>query len=91
MSACMLKTKYCQKDVKFLKKCHPADAYCASKFAVEGLTEAMATTLPQTGVDVSLVEPGGTATHLTRTMQLSVQELVRKHVQSCACTTSSRM
>jgi NAD(P)-dependent dehydrogenase (short-subunit alcohol dehydrogenase family) len=45
---------------------------------VEGLTEAMATTLPQTGVDVSLVEPGGTATHLTRTMQLSVQELVRK-------------
>lgn len=51
----------------------------------------MATTLPQTGVDVSLVEPGGTATHLTRTMQLSVQELVRQHVQSCACTTSSRM
>lgn len=28
--------------------CHVmADAYCASKFAVEGLTEAMATTLPQ--------------------------------------------
>ena len=63
--------------------CHVADAYCASKFAVEGLTEAMATTLPQTGVDVSLVEPGGTATHLTRTMQLSVQQLVRRHAPSC--------
>lgn len=59
-----------------------ADAYCASKFAVEGLTEAMATTLPQTGVDVSLVEPGGTATRLTRSMQLSVQELVRTPVQT---------
>jgi NAD(P)-dependent dehydrogenase (short-subunit alcohol dehydrogenase family) len=56
---------------------------------VEGLTEAMATTLPQTGVDVSLVEPGGTATRLTRTMQLSVQELVRNPFHSESCMASS--
>lgn len=51
----------------------------------------MALTLPRLGVDVSLVEPGAVATRLTKSMSLSVQELVssrsaeiaRRH--SCQC------
>ena len=35
---------------------------CSTKFAVEGLSEALALTLPKTGVRVTLVEPGATQT-----------------------------
>merc|ERR1719317_1380002 len=34
------------------------DAYCSSKFALEGLTETMAPVYRQFGVHCSLVEPG---------------------------------
>jgi len=34
------------------------DAYCAAKFAVEGLSEAMATTLAHFNIKVSVIEPG---------------------------------
>lgn len=34
-------------------------AYCASKFAVEGLSESLAYELTRHGVDVTLIEPGG--------------------------------
>jgi short-subunit dehydrogenase len=37
-------------------------AYCATKFAMNGLTEALRTELRGTGIDVSLVLPVGTAT-----------------------------
>ncbi len=38
------------------------DAYCAAKFAVEGLMESLAPALTPLGVHVSLVEPGPVAT-----------------------------
>ncbi|BDA41813.1 Estradiol 17-beta-dehydrogenase 1 [Coccomyxa sp. Obi] len=41
------------------------DAYSASKFAVEGLSEAMAPTLSKFGIAVSLVEPGPVATNFS--------------------------
>jgi short-subunit dehydrogenase len=34
------------------------DAYCAAKFAVEGLMESLAPTIQDAGIHVSLVEPG---------------------------------
>src|SRR5262249_10086036 len=37
-------------------------AYCASKFAMNGLTESLRTELRGSGIDVSLVLPVGTAT-----------------------------
>lgn len=49
---------------------------CSTKFAVEGLSEAMALTVPQTGVGVTLVEPGPARTAtLQRFAQL--MDLVR--------------
>ena len=38
-----------------------ADAYCAAKFAVEGLMQSLAPVVAQFGIDVSLVEPGAVA------------------------------
>jgi len=39
------------------------EIYCAAKFALEGLTESLATYLePYFGINVSLIEPGGTIT-----------------------------
>ncbi|MEO1054373.1 MAG: SDR family NAD(P)-dependent oxidoreductase [Bacteroidota bacterium] len=40
-------------------------AYCASKFAVRGLTESMVHELREGGIKVSLVLPGGVATRIT--------------------------
>jgi len=34
------------------------DAYCAAKFAVEGMMESLATVAAQLGIHVSLIEPG---------------------------------
>lgn len=39
------------------------EIYCAAKFALEGLTESLATYMqPYFGINVSLIEPGGTIT-----------------------------
>ena len=35
------------------------EIYCASKFALEGYTEAMASYMPSLGINVTAVEPGG--------------------------------
>ncbi|MBY6677695.1 SDR family oxidoreductase [Rhodococcus sp. BP-332] len=40
--------------------------YCASKFAVRGFTEALATELAGSTVSVHLVHPGGVATNISR-------------------------
>ncbi|EIE25565.1 NAD(P)-binding protein [Coccomyxa subellipsoidea C-169] len=45
------------------------DAYSASKFAVEGLSEAMAPTLSKFGISVSIVEPGPVATNFSARVQ----------------------
>jgi NAD(P)-dependent dehydrogenase (short-subunit alcohol dehydrogenase family) len=39
-----------------------ADAYCASKFAVEGMSESLAAAVASMGITVSLVEPGPVVT-----------------------------
>jgi len=41
-------------------------AYCASKYALEGFSEALAYEVAPFGIDVSLVEPGAVATQLDR-------------------------
>lgn len=38
-----------------------ADAYCAAKFAVEGLMQSLAPVVARFGIDVSVVEPGAVA------------------------------
>ena len=40
--------------------------YCASKFAVRGFSEALATELKDAGVSVTSVHPGGVATNIAR-------------------------
>lgn len=45
---------------------------CSTKFAVEGLSEALALAVPKTGVLVTRVEPGATR---TATLQRAVQLL----------------
>lgn len=42
-------------------------AYCASKFALEALTDAMRLELVGTGIDVALIEPGPIATRFVAT------------------------
>lgn len=45
------------------------EIYCASKFAVEGLLESLATYYkPQFNIDVTLLEPGAIATEFTKTV-----------------------
>lgn len=45
------------------------EIYCASKFAVEGLLESLATYYkPQFNIDVTLLEPGAIATEFTNTV-----------------------
>jgi 3-oxoacyl-[acyl-carrier protein] reductase len=44
-----------------------ASAYCATKFAVTGLTEALSKELWKQGIKVSLVCPGGVLTHFLGT------------------------
>ena len=43
------------------------DAYCAAKFAVEGLSESLAPVLRRFGVHLSVVEPGPVATEFVAT------------------------
>lgn len=42
-----------------------ADAYCAAKFAVEGLMQSLAPVVASFGVTVSIVEPGAVASEFT--------------------------
>ncbi|RBQ15608.1 short-chain dehydrogenase [Spongiactinospora rosea] len=47
------------------------DAYCGSKFAVEGLMQSLAPVAARFGVAVSVVEPAFTATKMTENMDFS--------------------
>ncbi|MEK0317661.1 SDR family oxidoreductase [Cohnella sp. 56] len=50
------------------------EIYCASKFAVEGLLESLATYYkPAFGIDVTLLEPGAIATNFTDTVMAQVE------------------
>lgn len=51
-----------------------AGAYCASKFALEGLVESLAMELHQSPLHVSLIQPGLIATDLRRTATCSTDE-----------------
>jgi NAD(P)-dependent dehydrogenase (short-subunit alcohol dehydrogenase family) len=46
--------------------------YCAGKYALEGLTEALAAELSGFGIDVTLIEPGYTRTDFLRTTSLGL-------------------
>jgi NAD(P)-dependent dehydrogenase (short-subunit alcohol dehydrogenase family) len=46
--------------------------YCAGKYALEGLTEALAAELSGFGIDVNLIEPGYTRTDFLRTTSLGL-------------------
>ncbi|MCP1307751.1 SDR family oxidoreductase [Paenibacillus tyrfis] len=51
------------------------EIYCASKFAVEGLLESLATYYkPTFNVDVTLLEPGAIATHFNSTVLAHVEQ-----------------
>jgi len=52
------------------------DAYCAAKFAVEGLMESLAPVVGRFGIKVSLVEPGPVATAFTDNVMPEVVELM---------------
>jgi NAD(P)-dependent dehydrogenase (short-subunit alcohol dehydrogenase family) len=45
------------------------DAYCAAKFAVEGMMESLAPVVRRLGIYVSIVEPGPVKTEFTATVQ----------------------
>ncbi|GAA3805548.1 hypothetical protein GCM10022226_26940 [Sphaerisporangium flaviroseum] len=46
--------------------------YCAGKYALEGLTEALAAEVSGFGIDVNLIEPGYTRTDFLRTTSLGL-------------------
>jgi NAD(P)-dependent dehydrogenase (short-subunit alcohol dehydrogenase family) len=46
--------------------------YCAGKYALEGLTEALAAEVSDFGIDVNLIEPGYTRTDFLRTTSLGL-------------------
>ncbi|WP_431912815.1 SDR family NAD(P)-dependent oxidoreductase [Micromonospora carbonacea] len=46
--------------------------YCAGKYALEGLTEALAAEVAGFGIDVNLIEPGYTRTDFLRTTSLGL-------------------
>jgi short-subunit dehydrogenase len=51
-----------------------SDAYCAAKFAVEGLMESLAPVAAKFGVHVSLIEPGPVATSFGDNVGPSLQK-----------------
>lgn len=52
------------------------EAYCASKFAVEGMMEALAPVAAEQGVRVSVVEPGAVATEFVNNLGTDVEKLL---------------
>jgi NAD(P)-dependent dehydrogenase (short-subunit alcohol dehydrogenase family) len=59
-------------------------AYCASKFAVRGFTEALRHELEGTGVRVSCVHPGGIKTGIARAARAGAAAGASKHDAECA-------
>lgn len=59
-----------------------AGAYCASKFALEGLVESLAMELYQSPLHVSLIQPGLIATELRKTGSRSTDEEKLPFIQS---------
>jgi short-subunit dehydrogenase len=57
-------------------------AYCASKFAVRGFSEALRHELAETGIGVTVVHPGGVATSIAKNARLprslSEEELAKR-------------
>jgi NAD(P)-dependent dehydrogenase (short-subunit alcohol dehydrogenase family) len=50
------------------------EVYCASKFAIEGLYESMATYFkPYFNIDITIIEPGAVATEFVNTVMKNVQ------------------
>jgi NADP-dependent 3-hydroxy acid dehydrogenase YdfG len=56
-------------------------AYCASKFAVRGFTEALRHELSGTGVDAVVIHPGGITTNIVRNARYSVDPEGRGRTQ----------
>ena len=54
---------------------------CSTKFAVEGLSEALALAVPKTGVRVTLVEPGATQTAALQRALHMLEQVTRR----CGC------
>nr|WP_202523406.1 SDR family NAD(P)-dependent oxidoreductase [Kitasatospora sp. SID7827] len=52
------------------------EAYCASKFALEGFLESLAPVAAATGVTVAVVEPGAVASEFVANLQLDVPALL---------------
>lgn len=52
------------------------DAYCAAKFALEGMAESMAPVLKLLGIKVSVVEPGPVNTKFVAAAQVSLQQTI---------------
>jgi len=52
------------------------DAYCAAKFAVEGMSEALAPVLRELGIFISLIEPGAVNTKFVETTAPSAMKLM---------------
>jgi NAD(P)-dependent dehydrogenase (short-subunit alcohol dehydrogenase family) len=59
-------------------------AYCASKFAVRGFTEALRHELEGTGVRVSCVHPGGIRTGIARAARAGAGTHGSRHERECA-------
>jgi NAD(P)-dependent dehydrogenase (short-subunit alcohol dehydrogenase family) len=63
--------------------------YCATKFAVEGLTEALHAELSPLGIKVTVVEPGYFRTDFLDGQSLSVSEPIADYAASSGVTRSS--
>ena len=54
------------------------DAYCAAKFAVQGLMESLAPVAKQLGIDVCLIEPGAVNTEFVSSVEASRAEVTQE-------------
>jgi NAD(P)-dependent dehydrogenase (short-subunit alcohol dehydrogenase family) len=57
--------------------------YCASKFALEGLSEALAAELAPLGIKVTIVEPGSFRTNLLIGSTVKIPTRIEDYEQSC--------